>query len=126
MTKITNVALKALQQVVAGKDELVLPAPVVVEVSYMLQRRAGSHIEALFLRSLVEGAFQLVDLTIEDYARVAELVTRYGDLPLGMVDTSVVAVAERLKVDTVATLDLRHFRVVRPRHATAFTLTSDG
>ncbi|HEY6747933.1 MAG TPA: PIN domain-containing protein [Mycobacteriales bacterium] len=64
----------------------------------------------------------MVDLTAADCARMAELVRRYGDLPLGTTDASVVAVAERLDVTEVATLDRRHFTVVRPRHTTALTL----
>ena len=32
------------------------------------------------------------------------------------------AVAERLKLSDVATLDRRHFTVVRPKHTTALTL----
>lgn len=44
------------------------------------------------------------------------------DLPLGFVDASVVAVAERLGERQVATLDRRHFSVVRPRHVKAFRL----
>jgi predicted nucleic acid-binding protein len=38
------------------------------------------------------------------------------------VDASVVAVAERLGIGTVATLDRRHFTVVRPRHVDMFEL----
>ena len=57
-----------------------------------------------------------------DFARMAELVRRYGDLPLGTTDASAVAVAERLDVTEVATLDRRHFSVVRPHHTTALTL----
>jgi len=41
---------------------------------------------------------------------------------LGLVDASVVAVAERLGVTSIATLNARDFHVVRPRHAEAFTL----
>lgn len=57
-----------------------------------------------------------------DWLRIAELVARYDDLPLGTVDASVVAAAERLGVHEVATVDRRHFSVVRPAHADAFTL----
>jgi predicted nucleic acid-binding protein len=53
---------------------------------------------------------------------MAELVTTYGDLPLGTTDASVVAIAERLKLTEVATLDHRHFTVVRPTHVKALTL----
>jgi predicted nucleic acid-binding protein len=38
------------------------------------------------------------------------------------VDASVVAAAERLAVTELATVDRRHFGVVRPRHAEAFVL----
>ena len=53
---------------------------------------------------------------------MAELPAQYADLPLGAVDASVVAVAERLGVITLLTIDCRHFSVVRPRHADAFSL----
>ncbi len=54
--------------------------------------------------------------------RMAELVDAYLDLPLGIVDAAVIAIAERLGLKEVATLDHRHFSVVRPRHAPTFTL----
>lgn len=53
---------------------------------------------------------------------MADLVVTYGDLPLGTTDAAVVAVAERLKVTDVATLDWRHLTVVRPGHVDALTL----
>ena len=57
-----------------------------------------------------------------DWMRIGELVWQYRDLPLGTVDASIVAAAERLDIDTVATLDRRHFSVVRPKHVERFTL----
>ena len=53
---------------------------------------------------------------------MAELVEAYADLRLGTVDASVIALAERLGLTSVATLDRRHFAVVRPIHVEAFTL----
>ena len=58
----------------------------------------------------------------DDWPRIAELVDQYGDFPLGGADASIVALAERLDIETVVTLDDRHFRAVRPRHRTAFRL----
>jgi uncharacterized protein len=55
-------------------------------------------------------------------ARTAELVRTYADLPLGAVDASVIAVAERLNLTDVASLDRRHFTVVRPKHVNALNL----
>jgi predicted nucleic acid-binding protein len=105
-----------------ARRPLLVPATVVAEVGYLLGREAGPKLESLFLDSLAAGDFTLVDLTAADFARAAELVRRYGDLPLGTTDASVIAIAERLDVTEVATLDRRHFAVVRPRHTTALIL----
>ena len=88
----------------------------------MLGRHISVILEADLLAAIAEGELQLEDLERNDYARTSELVTIYADLPLGMVDASVVAIAERLDVREVATIDHRHFSVVRPRHVDAFTL----
>ena len=105
-----------------GRRPLMVPATVVAEVGYLLNREGGPRAEAIFLRSLADGDFGIVDLTRNDFGRMAELVLQYGDLPLGTTDASVVAIAERLDVTEVATLDRRHFTVVRPAHVEALTL----
>jgi predicted nucleic acid-binding protein len=106
----------------AARRELLVPATVVAEVGYLLAREAGARVESLFLRSLADGDFTPVDLTSADYARMADLVNAYESLPLGTTDASVVAIAERLGLTDVATLDRRHFTVVRPKHVDALTL----
>lgn len=62
--------------------------------------------------------------TAGDYARMAELVWQYRDLPLGAADASIVAPAEQLGVTAIATVDRRDFGIVRPRHVDAFELVS--
>jgi uncharacterized protein len=101
---------------------ILVPAPVVVEVCQLLESRKGSDAEAAFLASIASGELTVADLTRKQYARASELVKRYADLPLGAVDACVVAVAETHRVTDIATLDHRHFRVVRPAHIDAFTL----
>ena len=71
----------------------------------MVHRQIGSPGEARFLRSLDNGAFALASLTFADVHHMAELIETYADLHLGTVDASVIAVAERLRVTTIATLD---------------------
>lgn len=88
----------------------------------MLEVKLGTFAEVAFLESVANGSFELVDLTRSDAGRIAELVARYDDLPLGTTDASVIALAERLGVEEIATLDHRHFRVVRPSHVEALTL----
>ncbi|WP_226367331.1 type II toxin-antitoxin system VapC family toxin [Pseudonocardia sp. ICBG162] len=105
----------------AGRD-LLVPATVVAETGYLIAREAGSVVESLFLDSIADGDFRAVDLVPSDYRRAAELVSRYGDLPLGTTDATVIALTERLGLTEVATLDRRHFTIVRPRHVNAFAL----
>jgi predicted nucleic acid-binding protein len=105
----------------AGRRILV-PGPVVAEVGYLLAREGGARVEAQFLTSLAERILWPVELTAEDYRRAAELVLTYKDLPLGTTDATVIALCERLGLSEVATLDRRHFSVVRPRHVQALTL----
>jgi predicted nucleic acid-binding protein len=75
--------------------EMLLPAPIVAEVGYLLAAKAGPRIEATFLRSVAAGDFVPVELIATDYERMAELVEQYADLPLGTSDASVIALAER-------------------------------
>ena len=77
------------------------------------------------LDSVIDESVLVVQPDIEDYARMRDLIDTYADLPLDIVDASVVAIAERLEQDTIATLDRRHFSVVRPSHVPAFTLVPE-
>lgn len=106
----------------AYAGELGIVVPVIVESAWLIESRLGPAAEAEFLASLAEGEVTRVELADEDWVRVAGLVGDYADLGLGVVDASIVAVAERLRITTVATLDRRHFSVVRPAHLDAFEL----
>ncbi|WP_396900226.1 type II toxin-antitoxin system VapC family toxin [Mycolicibacterium sp.] len=101
---------------------LIVPTLVITEVVYLLATRLGAEPEVKFLGDLADGAFTVEPVAAGDWLRIAELVARYRNLPLGMVDASVVATAERLGINEIATVDHRHFTVVRPRHVEAFTL----
>jgi predicted nucleic acid-binding protein len=74
------------------------------------------------LGDLAAGNFSLEPVQPGDLIRIAELVAQYHDLPLGTVDASVVATAERLQIAEIATVDRRHFSVVRPAHVDVFEL----
>lgn len=75
-----------------------------------------------FLGDLASGNLTIEAIHPADPLRIAELVATYHDLPLGTVDASVIAAAERHGLAEIATLDRRHFSVVRPRHVVNFTL----
>jgi uncharacterized protein len=95
---------------------------VVSEVAHLVGTRLTVETEVLFLGDLASGDFAIEPVEPVDWLRMAELVGRYSDLPLGLVDASVVAAAERLGMTRLATTDRRHFSVVRPAHTEAFDL----
>jgi len=55
-------------------------------------------------------------------ARTVEILKQYADANIGFVDASLVAVAERLGINTIFTTDRRHFSLIKPAHSPAFTL----
>jgi predicted nucleic acid-binding protein len=95
---------------------------VVMEVCYFLSTRATPAAEAAFLRSVAVGTFSLVALDGDVLQRSADLVEHYSNLPLGAADASIIAVAERLEIRQILTLDRAHFSIVRPRHIDVFDL----
>jgi uncharacterized protein len=72
--------------------------------------------------SIAAGELAVIELTQTDWLRSAQLIEIYADLGLGLVDASIVAVAERLKLTEIATMNHRDFAVVRPVHCDAFEL----
>ncbi|MFJ2029068.1 type II toxin-antitoxin system VapC family toxin [Streptosporangium sp. NPDC087985] len=85
-----GVCVEVFNQFRRERRELLVLAFVAGEASYMLGKIGGAKVEAGFLRSLKSGVFDLVDLTDDDLDRIADLVERYSDLPLGSADASVV------------------------------------
>jgi len=111
---------------IAEPRPLIVPPLVVAEACYLIGRHLGAQAEATFLDAFGPGQMlSLGEFPPEDMTRMAALVRRYADLGLGGTDAAVIATAERLGVTRVATVDRRHFTVVRPAHVESFTLLPD-
>jgi predicted nucleic acid-binding protein len=104
---------------------LVAPMLVVTEVAYFLADRLGDVAERAFAQSLHSGELLTEPVEPADWNRIAELLERYADLRLGIVDASIIAACERLGQTRLATLDRRHFSVIRPRHCPSLELLPD-
>jgi predicted nucleic acid-binding protein len=103
-------------------EDLIVPSLVLAELDYWCHERLGASAWLVFLDDLLDGAYRTEDPTIRDLRRCRELQADYADLGLGVVDASVIALLERLGEPKVATLDHRHFSVVRPGHTPALQL----
>jgi predicted nucleic acid-binding protein len=111
------------RQLILGSTEArVIPAPVLSEVDYFAYTRGRAVAMIGLLDDILDGSYRVEDLLPADYRRVRDLCERYADSDLGFVDASVLAIVERLNEPKLATLDHRHFRMLRPRHVDALTL----
>lgn len=97
-----------------------VPALVLAEVDYFL--RGERQAMQVFIQDLARGAFTYAPPTVGQLSRAMEVDRRFADLGLGLVDCSVVALAESLGICRLATRDVRHFAAVRLRDGRPFEL----
>jgi len=111
------------RRLIEESDEaLIIPSPVLPELDYLVSERLGPAPMIALLGDVQRAAYVVQDLQHDDYSRVRELIDRYADQDLGFVDAAVLAVVERLGESKLATLDHRHFAMLRPRHVAALDL----
>ena len=104
------------------RGAIYLPTVVTTEVSYLIQRDLGAESLADFIELLATESFVLVEPVAADCQRAAEVVRQYTDSNIDFVDAVLVAIAERLNITRVLTVDARHFRLFKPRHCVAFEI----
>ena len=104
------------------REPIVLPVPAITEVAYLLARDLGNEVAADFMQSLATTELTLENPTQQDYYRTSALLKQYADTKLDFVDALIAAIAERLNITCVLTLDRRDFQIIRPRHCDGFEL----
>lgn len=99
-----------------------VPSLVIAEAGFLIAKIGGSEPESKFLRSLTSPRFGLVTPSKKALDRAADLVRQYANLPLGTTDAVIMAIAEEEHDPRVATLDQRHFTIVRPLGFSSFEI----
>jgi predicted nucleic acid-binding protein len=110
------------RELLSGADDIVIPGLALTEINYFVMRGGGPAAWDSFVGDVLAGVYRVTYPAMDDLVRAAELELQYADLGLGLVDASVVALCERMNESSLATLDRRHFSVVRPRHCGALDL----
>lgn len=105
-----------------NERQVILPDIVLPELAYLVLRDMDHHTLARFLRSVGAGPVDYVAATRPDLMRAADLLEQYADNRIDFVDCVLVAMAERLNISRILTLDRRHFSILRPRHIPAFEI----
>lgn len=99
----------------------IVPSPVLPEVDWHLRKRRGDMHR--LLREITEGRYEYVASTLADVARAAQLDRKFADVGLGLVDSTVAAIGERLGVRRILTIDSDFVAIrVGPRFRDAFEL----
>ena len=98
----------------SAREIRIVPICTLVEVEYQLRPWPGGFTG--LIADVAAGRLQVHLPDQNELARASSLVAEYADLPLGLVDATVLACVERLREPKLATLDRRHFTVVRPTH----------
>jgi predicted nucleic acid-binding protein len=91
-------------------------------VEQLLRRFSDLRHFGSLLGNIQEGTYSVADLEPEDYERSQGVCDRYADSDIGFVDAAVLAIVERINEPKLATLDRRHFGLMRPRHVDSLRL----
>ncbi len=110
------------RELLAADEPLVVPPYVLAELDYLVATRHGTAAELDVIAELAGGAWDLPGFDAADLAAAHRVIAQYADQAIGLADASIVVLADRLGTRTVATLDHRHFEVLRPLSGGRFTL----
>ncbi len=104
----------AVAEVIEGSEEPLVVSPyVIAEVDYLVLTRHGAEAEHGVLDELAGGAWELAVMDRDRLSMAADIVQRYADVPIGLTDASNMVLAQAYRTNTIATLDRRHFSILR-------------
>ena len=109
----------ASEAVESTSEPLVVSPFVVAELDYIVLTRHGSRAEALVLDELSSGSWELATFDIARFTTASSIVKQYADIPIGITDASNIVLADAYQTRTIATLDRRHFSILRLPDGTA-------
>jgi len=101
---------------VVQTETIWIPSTILPEVDYLVSKYLGEPVARAFLEDVVSGQFLYIVVELEDIEQALATMARYKDVPLGLVDASLVALAERYRMQRILTLDRRHFSLIQPQN----------
>jgi len=112
----------ACKNALLAESKPLLPDVVLPELAYMVLRELGYPVLIDFMQVINSGELELVKMAHSDIKRTTEILTQYADSRIDFVDCAIAAMAERLQIEKILTVDQRHFRLFRPKHCDFFTI----
>ncbi len=93
-----------------NKFPLVTTIASVTETLHLLDFNRNAQID--FIEWIHRGAVEIQNIENNDFGRLKELTEKYRDLPMDFADSCLVYLAEKLNLNTIATID-RDFSIYR-------------
>lgn len=122
LTNTNDTAHVSARQNFIRFEQIFLPQSTLTEILFLIRRDAGTATVINFLDSLYRSRLKLTCLNDHDIKRTTQLLKQYQDSRIDFVDASVMAMAERLEIRNILTLDRRDFSLVRPEKWDYFEL----
>lgn len=122
VVSVADRAHDACAMALENEERPLLPSVILTELAYMIIRDIGRPHFIQLMRSVLAGELEMVFLTQQDLARATDIMEQYADSKIDFVDCAIVALAERLNISRILTIDQRDFRMIRPSHIPAFKI----
>jgi len=101
---------EAVNFIKKNKFPLVTTIASVTETLHLLDFNRNAQID--FIEWVHRGAVVIQNIENNDFGRIKELTEKYRDLPMDFADSCLVYLAEKLNLNTIATID-RDFSIYR-------------
>ena len=101
---------EAVNFIKTNKYPLVTTLASITETLHLLDFNRNAQID--FLEWVHRGAVEIHNIENSDFKRLRELTEKYRDLPMDFADSCLVYLAEKLNLNTIATID-RDFKIYR-------------
>ncbi len=111
-----------VQAALQGEPVVVVSPYVLAEIDYLVMSRFGVTAELRMLEELASGAYDLAVMGSSDLLACTRVIEQFADQRVGLADASIVVLAERYGTHRIATLDRRHFSVLRALDGRPFDL----
>ena len=96
-------------------DDIIVPSTVLPEFDHVATNLVGARVVRIFYASLATGETSYIAADLADLEHAFDIMDTYQDTPIGLVDASLVTLAERYSLRRILTLDKRHFLMFKPQ-----------
>ncbi len=101
---------ETLNFIKSNKYPLITTLASITETLHLLDYNRNAQID--FIEWVHKGAVEIQNIENSDFGRIKELTDTYRDLPIDFADSCLVYLAEKLNLNTIATID-RDFTIYR-------------